>query len=98
MIEESSTLASFPLTLTKQITQSTEKSLQHTRKEVEDVIDSGFRSEERQSLEESTSPKAAAQPSQDSNPSGEDRGGDTAKSQDGESQDKPRGVVFDDIA
>ena len=101
MIDQASTLASFPLTLVKQVTQSTETSLQHTRQEVEDAVESGFRSEERQSLEESTSPSAATQPSQDSNSSGQDRGGDPANTstRDGNAVvAAARGNIFNGIA
>ena len=101
MIDQASTLASFPLTLVKQVTQSTENSLQHTRQKVEEALEDGFRSEERQSLEESTSPKAAAQPSQETNSSGEDRGGDSANTptgQDGVSGLAARGNVVNDVA
>jgi len=101
MIDQASTLASFPLTLAKQVTQSTENSLQQTRQKVDEALEDGFRSEERQSLEESTSPKAATQPSQDSNSSGQDRGGNSANTpngQDGFSGLVARGNVVNDIA
>jgi len=100
MIDQASTVASFPLTLVKQISQSTENSLQQTREEVEQAVESGFRSEERQSLEESTSPSAATQPSQDSNSSGDDRGGNPSDKTTGEGGDTQtaRGNVFNDIA
>ncbi|MEQ8805255.1 MAG: hypothetical protein RIE16_05725, partial [Rhodospirillales bacterium] len=59
-----------------------------------------FRSEERQSLEESTSPSAATQPSQDSNSSGEDRGKDPANTptDGGSNADVARGNVVNDVA
>ena len=75
MIDQASTLASFPLTLAKQVSQSTENSLQQTRTEVEKAVESGFRSVERQQLGEATKPSAATQPSQDSNSSGQDQSG-----------------------
>ncbi|MEQ8227637.1 MAG: hypothetical protein RIA64_06100 [Rhodospirillales bacterium] len=99
MIDQASAVASFPLTLVKQISQSTENSLQQTREEVENAVESGFRSEERQSLEESTSPSAATQPSQDSNSSGEDRGGNSTDQPTGEGDAQTaRGNVVNDIA
>jgi len=100
MIDQASNLASFPLTLVKQVTQSTENLLQQTRQEVEEAVESGFRSEERQSLEESTSPSAATQPSQDSNSSGEDRGKDPANTPTdvGSNAGGARGNVVNDVA
>ena len=100
MIDQASALASFPLTLVKQVSQSTENSLQQTQEEVENAVESGFRSPERQSLEESTSPTAATQPSQDSNSSGEDRGGNPAEVPTGDDQlvTANRGNVVNDLA
>ena len=100
MIDQASTLASFPLTLVKQVSQSTENSLQQTQEEVEDAVESGFRSAERQSLEESTSPAAATQPSQDSNSSGEARGQNPADVPTGDDSlvTAGRGNVVNDIA
>lgn len=102
MIESDSTLASFPLTLTKQIARNNERVVDTVRQEVEESIANGFRSEERKSIEEQGSPLAEAQSSQnDLSPNDDPNSGGEAASREDGSGDQPGrtiGTVFDDIA